>query len=299
MTKTPTPVAAGERCLRQKRVHEWCVAAFGQEHASSIPQRAIRLLEESIEAYQSVGADKEMAHKLIDYVFERNAGNLSQELGGIGITVLALAEAAGLSADDEEQRELERVLAKPLAHFAERNEYKNQAGFVAQPAAPPAPQQYTYHTADCDYWYKNVCSCGGVHGEPQYPAPVLEADGETLNYRGFRWRRVMPESVPPAPDGVEELATQLRIAFQREVVRMVETPEFKFEYRAIEVDWEQAATSILERVAREVREAKIAAYERCRDESAKNLYNCCDEPSAETLRERFDEWADAERKAGT
>lgn len=139
---------------RQKTVGEWCAAAFGVAHASSVPQRALRLLEEAIEAFQ-VGADQVprvgcctpqlcatcgpdcggrqaaagVAHKLVDYVFSRPVGELGQELGGIGVTLLALANAAGLSADAEEAKETARVLSKPLEHFAARNLAKNEAGF--------------------------------------------------------------------------------------------------------------------------------------------------------------------------
>jgi len=117
------------RNQRQREVHEWCAAAFGVEHASSVPQRAVRLLEETIEAYQAAGGDLEMAHRLLDFVFRHPVGSLNQELGGIGLTLLALAQAAGLSADDEERREFDRVLKKPLAWFHARNEAKNDAGF--------------------------------------------------------------------------------------------------------------------------------------------------------------------------
>lgn len=125
------------RDWRQKTVSEWCARAFGRDHASSVPQRGIRLLEEAIEAYQACGCDPAMAHKLVDFVFSRPPGALNQELGGIGITLLALATAAGLSADTEEAREWRRVRSKSLAHFSARNEAKNGAGFLAPPKAAP------------------------------------------------------------------------------------------------------------------------------------------------------------------
>jgi hypothetical protein len=84
----------------------------------------------------STGAP-EAAHKLIDYIYAKEPGKLFQELGGLGITVLALAAAAGLSADDAETTELNRVLSKPLAWFHARNKAKNDAGFDA--TAYPAP----------------------------------------------------------------------------------------------------------------------------------------------------------------
>jgi hypothetical protein len=122
---------------RQHAVHIWCIRAFGSEHASSVPQRAVRLLEETIEAYQAAGASAEMAHKLVDYVFSRPVGDLAQELGGIGVTLLALAEAARLNADDEEEREVNRVLSLPLEHFTKRNKAKDEAGFNVLPSEKP------------------------------------------------------------------------------------------------------------------------------------------------------------------
>lgn len=119
------------RDQRQQLVTEWSSHAFGHEQATDLKQRAVRLLEETIEAYQAVGADPAMAHKLVDFVFARPAGELNQELGGIGVCVLALAAAAGFSADDEELREVTRVLAKPIDHFTARNAAKNAAGFLA------------------------------------------------------------------------------------------------------------------------------------------------------------------------
>ncbi len=70
-----------------------------------------------------------MIHKLVDYVYAKEPGSLAQEIGGCSITLLALAHAGGVSADGEEVREMKRVLAKPLAHFAARNKAKNDAGF--------------------------------------------------------------------------------------------------------------------------------------------------------------------------
>lgn len=69
----------------------------------------------------------------------KEPGELSQELGGVGVTLLALAAAANVSADDAELTEIRRVLSKPLEHFWARNKVKNDAGFnaLAYPSAPP------------------------------------------------------------------------------------------------------------------------------------------------------------------
>lgn len=131
------------RRFRQQRVHRWCIAAFGDDHARSIEQRGIRLAEEALELAQAAGCSAEMIHKLVDYVFSRPVGDLRQEAGGVGVTLLALGAAAGFSVDVAEEAEIARVLSKPLAHFAARNAAKNAAGFdvnassAAQPGVSP------------------------------------------------------------------------------------------------------------------------------------------------------------------
>ena len=103
--------------------------AFGREEATGLPQRGLRLLEEAIEAFQACGGDEAIAQKLVAFVFARPKGTIGQELGGVAVTVLALAAAAGVSADEEECREIHHVLSKPLGEFTQRNADKNAAGF--------------------------------------------------------------------------------------------------------------------------------------------------------------------------
>lgn len=79
---------ADTRDARQAQVVAWAKAAFIEAQATSLPQRGLRLLEEAIEAFQAAGGDREQAHKLIDYVFDRPPGRLGQELGGVGVTLV-------------------------------------------------------------------------------------------------------------------------------------------------------------------------------------------------------------------
>ena len=120
-----------KRDRRQEVVARWCAEAFGADHAASPTQRGVRLLEEAIELYQAVGGDRALAHKLLDFVFDRPVGAVAQEIGGTSLCLLALAAACGLSAETEEKREVERVLAKPRDWFTARNKAKNDAGFCA------------------------------------------------------------------------------------------------------------------------------------------------------------------------
>ena len=132
----PAVRALSERDRRQRTVADWAEQAFGREQATSLPQRGLRLLEEAVETFQACGGDEAMAHKLVAFVFARPAGTVGQELGGVAVTTLALAAAAGLSADEEECREIRRVQSKPVAEFTERNASKNAAGFQVSADAP-------------------------------------------------------------------------------------------------------------------------------------------------------------------
>ncbi|HSX22870.1 MAG TPA: hypothetical protein VLE97_08875 [Gaiellaceae bacterium] len=168
-------VLAVERQLprdrRQEMLASWAELAFGKDQATSIPQRGLRLLEEAIEAFQAAGGDPGIAHKLVDFVFARPAGTVGQELGGVAVTAHLLAAAAGLSADEEECREIHRVLSKPLGEFTARNDSKNAAGFlqlVPGKVLPPNPccgNVGTHGEGRSEY-----CStCGAILGPRTFP----------------------------------------------------------------------------------------------------------------------------------
>ena len=121
------------RDQRQQKIASWARAAFGEAEVTGLPQRGLRLLEEAIETFQACGGEEAIAQKLVTFVFGRPPGEIGQELGGVAVCVLVLAAAAGLSADEEERRELNRVLSKPVHEFTERNARKNAAGFKIWP----------------------------------------------------------------------------------------------------------------------------------------------------------------------
>ncbi len=192
---------AQNRDSRQEQVMAWAKAAFGEAQATGLAQRGLRLLEEAVEAFQAAGGDKAQGHKLIDYVFDRKPGELGQELGGVGVCVLALAAAAGLSADEEERREVARVLAKPVAEFAARNQAKNDAGFLAADAggAPDAERLITAEEA-----------ATFVEGDPRprHWTPRGWAWGPRLTPPGVDW-----EAVPQvSSDDHQRLVAMLRAA---------------------------------------------------------------------------------------
>ena len=93
----------------QSLVWNWVIQCFGLPAASNITERNYRFLEEAVELCQSLGMDKEACHQVVDYVYFRSPGIPVQELGGVMITLSALATAADLDIETAWKREFVRI----------------------------------------------------------------------------------------------------------------------------------------------------------------------------------------------
>ena len=93
----------------QDRAVEWVREAFGTEPADCKAERAHRFLEEALEAVQAAGTTYPEALQLVDYVFSRPAGKIEQEVGGVMLTLAALAAAHGVDMEVAAECELARV----------------------------------------------------------------------------------------------------------------------------------------------------------------------------------------------
>ncbi|SRR6266404_6318509 len=107
------------------RIWNWGDVCFGSTINTNKQERSYRFLEEALELVQAVGTSKEDAHKMVDYVYGRPVGSLTQEIGGVGITlhllVWALRQDLNYLTEVELQRCWERIdkirakqLAKPI-----------------------------------------------------------------------------------------------------------------------------------------------------------------------------------------
>lgn len=116
------------RVTRQTRVGRWVRDTFGDGIAMSLTERAMRLVEEAVEAAQAVGLSQDKVLLIVGRVYNRPPGELAQELGGVGVTLLAFAEAAGLSADRLERQEVKRIHEFPADKFRTRHAEKIASG---------------------------------------------------------------------------------------------------------------------------------------------------------------------------
>jgi len=100
-----------QRAAFQSRVAPWLVECFGQQIALDCQERIHRFLEEALELVQACGCTTSEAQQLVDYVFSRQAGERSQEVGGVMVTLAALCYAQGVDMHQSAELELHRVSA--------------------------------------------------------------------------------------------------------------------------------------------------------------------------------------------
>lgn len=98
-----------ETATLQTRVQPWLMTCFGPEIAGDRTERNHRFLEEALELVQALGATAGEAHQLVEYVYGRAAGEPSQEVGGVMITLAALCLANDLDMHANAETELARI----------------------------------------------------------------------------------------------------------------------------------------------------------------------------------------------
>jgi NTP pyrophosphatase (non-canonical NTP hydrolase) len=113
--------------VKQKEVLAWAVEAFG-DTALRFQERAARMVEEAIEVAQAEGLSPEIVRKILDRVYSRPPGDLWQELGGLMITAMALAENQGLDLHDCARQEFARVQSKTKDWWTRKHQEKIEAG---------------------------------------------------------------------------------------------------------------------------------------------------------------------------
>jgi hypothetical protein len=118
------------KASEQEIVGDWALRCFGSRSFNSLPERARRVLEEAIELAQASGLSIEDGLNLMQYVYRRPIGELSQELAGVGSTLLVLAESQKIDLKAVISADIQRVLELPEEYFKERLARKVAAGMA-------------------------------------------------------------------------------------------------------------------------------------------------------------------------
>lgn len=93
----------------QLRIAQWVFDTLGAENYNNPQERSVRLLEEAMELAQALEVDRKVLHRLVDYVYNRPVGEVSQELAGSAVTLLACAASTNVSLSDALLKEIERI----------------------------------------------------------------------------------------------------------------------------------------------------------------------------------------------
>jgi NTP pyrophosphatase (non-canonical NTP hydrolase) len=119
----------------RKNVVDWIRRVGLETHPI---ERGLRLCEETLELVQAVGVTRGQAHVLVDYVFNRPVGDPPQELAGVMICLVALANSLGESLEGVTTAELMRInTPERIARARRRDQEKWQAGVGFVLDVPP------------------------------------------------------------------------------------------------------------------------------------------------------------------
>lgn len=122
----------------QDRVSAWMLECFTESIADDIQERGDRLIEEALELVQAHGYDRNRVAALTDYVFNRPAGEPTQEVGGVMVTLAAYCRAAKLNMHDAGETELARILRPEIIAKIRAKQAAKPTGSALPIAAPPA-----------------------------------------------------------------------------------------------------------------------------------------------------------------
>ena len=104
------PPTAPRTSSFQSRVQPWLMECFSMEVCRDKRERCDRFIEEALELVQSIGYDLRRVAALVEYTGNRPAGEPSQEVGGVMVTLAALCGACDLDMHEAGEVELARIL---------------------------------------------------------------------------------------------------------------------------------------------------------------------------------------------
>lgn len=169
----------------QHRVALWTLACFGIDIASDRNERNHRFLEESLELVQACGCTASEAHQLVDYVYGRPAGDKSQEVGGVMITLAALCNAhEDLDMHAAGEAELVRIWTKVD---------KIRAKQAAKPKHSPLPAASEQFAPWADFANQPI-RAGARMVHPNGQQFTVVRLGGPQEYEEDRWRAVYDDA---------------------------------------------------------------------------------------------------------
>jgi hypothetical protein len=165
----------------QGRVHQWMKDCFKRPDALFLEQRAFRFIEEALELAQAAGTSREDVLRLVQYVYDRPVGVISQEIGGVMVTLAALATSCYYIMDECGETELSRCV---------KNTDRIRAKDLVKPQRSPLPGLSEEPSPELCMLTDGVIHCRCGHPSSHYG---------TMGARGAREVREVWVAIPTAP----------------------------------------------------------------------------------------------------
>jgi hypothetical protein len=112
----------------RQRIRRWITSTFGVQSGIDRRERASRVVEEAVELAQAEGLGAGAVARIARRVYSRPKGEPSQEAAGLGVCLIAWANAAGLNLDAAIRKEVDRIESIPACHFRAKQTEKAAAG---------------------------------------------------------------------------------------------------------------------------------------------------------------------------
>jgi NTP pyrophosphatase (non-canonical NTP hydrolase) len=120
------------RKLRQEQILTWARTTFGKATADNTGERIRRFAEEAVELAQAVGLEKQALLDIMEHVYAKTSGDVDQEIGQVGVSLLCLGQHLNIDADGEERKEFDRIKSLPADHWQARQNAKAAKGIALQ-----------------------------------------------------------------------------------------------------------------------------------------------------------------------
>lgn len=126
-------------------VKNWVIDRCGKDSFEAPQERITRVLEEAFELAQVLGLDKKAIKALLKHVYSRPEGAVNQELAGVGVTLLALAESLGFNLLTVIETEVDRLPNISKSRISRKILMNSNKGIGLQ----LTDDQVKYHMAQC------------------------------------------------------------------------------------------------------------------------------------------------------
>jgi hypothetical protein len=105
----------------------WIIVDFLSNQSK---ERLARFFEEAVELVHADGMKRADLNRIIERTYSRPIGHLYQEIGQTQACLETYAEAIGVSADEQAQKEFDRVRAIPREEWTRRHAAKVALGIA-------------------------------------------------------------------------------------------------------------------------------------------------------------------------